>query len=122
MKIGDIKIVKSKDYEKYMWIACIDCGKEKWVRVRKGKPENINCRSCGAKKVYNRAVILYPIRSMEEAYIQDYGKDLENCFDLADRTIYKNRVFCRDCPDFNICMGRFWEYCPIRAEVLEIIK
>lgn len=119
MKIGDMKIVKSKDYEKYMWIACIDCGKERWVRVRKGKPKNISCRSCGAKKVYDRAVILYPIRSLGEAYLQDYGEDLENRFDVAENIKHKERIFCLDCPIH--CVNN-WEYCPIRAEVLEIIK
>ena len=53
-KIGDI--AKSKEigynhenYDKYIWSACIDCGKERWVSLRRGKPANIRCRGCAKK-------------------------------------------------------------------------
>jgi len=123
MKIGDIRIDKLKNYEKYIWIACIDCGgKERWVRVRNGRPTYISCRSCAAKKVYHRSIVLYPLRSLKEAYIKDYGEDLENHFDLADSIFYPYRIFCMDCPDFELCKGRFWKDCFDKVEALKIIK
>lgn len=31
------------------WCACIDCGKERWVRLSRGKPRRIRCLSCRGK-------------------------------------------------------------------------
>ena len=117
MKIGDIKI--DRLYKKYIWAVCIDCGKERWVRVFKDKPEYISCHKCATLRAGNNPVILYPNRSLKEAYIQDYGKDLENHYDVVENTIYSNRIFCMDCPHH--CLIK-WRYCPIRIEALEIMK
>ena len=51
-KIGDIKKgteLGYKDREKYIWSACSECGKERWVRLYKGKPRSLKCRYCNAK-------------------------------------------------------------------------
>lgn len=47
-KLGNIK--KSKYYHKFIWVACIDCGKERWVHLLKGKPVSIRCNSCATKQ------------------------------------------------------------------------
>ena len=52
-QIGDIK--RARDigrvgHYKYMWMACIDCGKERWVKIRNAKPYNNRCISCGLKE------------------------------------------------------------------------
>ena len=49
--IGEVKrgreISKSnKAY--YIWVACIDCGKQRWVGLRKGVPVSKRCRKCAA--------------------------------------------------------------------------
>lgn len=31
---------------KVVWAACLDCGKERWVWLTRGKPVNLRCRSC----------------------------------------------------------------------------
>lgn len=36
-------------YGKYIWAACLDCGKERWVRLIKGKPVSQRCQSCASK-------------------------------------------------------------------------
>ena len=46
-KIGDIK--KGINYRKFIWTPCIDCGKERWVGLIKGKPESLRCNSCARK-------------------------------------------------------------------------
>jgi len=46
-KIGDIR--SGKWYEKYIWSACVDCGREKWIHLLKGKPMSIRCKSCATK-------------------------------------------------------------------------
>lgn len=56
MQIGEIKEAKeiglkgSRGYGRYMWQACQDCGSERWVRLRKGKPEHRICRHCSGKR------------------------------------------------------------------------
>lgn len=44
-KLGDTK--KGKYYEKYIWSACVDCGKERWVQLLKGNPVSLRCKKCG---------------------------------------------------------------------------
>ena len=51
-QIGDI--VKAEDINKasnkrYIWTACEDCGKCRWVQLRNGQPANRRCNSCAAK-------------------------------------------------------------------------
>jgi len=121
MKIGDIKI--NKHCDKYTWSACAKCGKERWVRIVRGKPKFPCCRSCAEKKPFHREVTLNcPPTSDREAYIKFYGKDLESRFDTVEKTLYKERIFCLDCPDSETCMGSLWKHCPTRVEVLEIIR
>jgi len=31
---------------KYIWIPCMDCGKERWVRIEKGLPKFTRCQKC----------------------------------------------------------------------------
>jgi len=48
-EIGEIKKGSEIGYKggyKYIWSACIDCGKERWIRLIKGQPVNIYCQSC----------------------------------------------------------------------------
>lgn len=33
----------------YIWQACLDCGKKRWVVLKKGLPERIRCLSCSHK-------------------------------------------------------------------------
>lgn len=35
---------------KYIWHACSDCGKERWVSIIKGMPEYERCASCARKR------------------------------------------------------------------------
>lgn len=36
---------------KHIWVACLDCGKERWVQFAKNGPRSIRCRSCVHKLV-----------------------------------------------------------------------
>lgn len=52
MNIGDIvpgNTIGYKSSHKCMWFACPDCGKEQWVFLRNGKPQNARCASCAGK-------------------------------------------------------------------------
>lgn len=53
MKIGEIakgcEVGVGKTSHKAMWCACADCGVERWVLLRKGKPQSERCHPCGAK-------------------------------------------------------------------------
>ncbi len=51
-QIGEIKRGKDINYKStksYMWHACLDCGKQRWVELRKGKPNSLRCTVCGQK-------------------------------------------------------------------------
>lgn len=40
--------------QKSIWHACEQCGKERWVALIKGSPENLSCRSCYLKSLKSR--------------------------------------------------------------------
>jgi len=47
--IGEVKRgveIGFKSYSKHIWQACIECGKERWVKLTKGEPDYNICRSC----------------------------------------------------------------------------
>lgn len=52
-KLGEIRkageIGKRAYTHKYIWHACVDCGKERWVKLEWGKPESVRCLSCAIK-------------------------------------------------------------------------
>ena len=51
-QVGDIKSAKDigrNGYEKFIWVKCLDCGKEKWVNRRKGVAIRYKCGSCSHK-------------------------------------------------------------------------
>ncbi len=58
-KIGDIKYGNELGYKKtktgkgaaFIWLTCPDCGKQRWVRLVKGKPIYLLCLSCGNRRV-----------------------------------------------------------------------
>ena len=41
---------KSNKNDKFVWRSCITCGKERWVRLRKGKPYCDQCCHCSNSK------------------------------------------------------------------------
>lgn len=52
MRIGEIrrgKEIGGKGKNRFIWVACIDCGKERWVQCTNGKPLSQRCRSCASK-------------------------------------------------------------------------
>jgi len=71
---------------------------------------------------YLRNMTIYPKKGMRKAYIDDYGEDLEKKYDTAEKTLYKQRIFCLDCADFKACQGTCWLACPYKAMVLKITK
>lgn len=53
-EIGEIKKGKELNLgtnpsQPFIWCACIDCGKERWVQSRCGKPHNLRCCSCAKR-------------------------------------------------------------------------
>ena len=66
-ELGEIRKGFEIGYKSYLcshiWAACIDCGKPRWVRLRKGQPQNLSCRACallhGRKRRGNRYVNYY---------------------------------------------------------------
>jgi len=48
-KARDIGYKANKGYAEYIWTPCINCGKERWVRLTKNKPRHNYCSSCTRK-------------------------------------------------------------------------
>ncbi|MCK4320965.1 hypothetical protein KAX08_00380 [candidate division WOR-3 bacterium] len=71
---------------------------------------------------YLRNMALYLFKGLKETYIKDYGKDLKSRYDRADKTLYKEKVFCLDCLYYKNCKGKYWKRCPERAEALRKIR
>jgi len=69
VEIGEIrpgKEIGRKRTKKFTWLACPDCGKERWVELNKGQPASRRCRSCQGKspehKERMRAIMADPER------------------------------------------------------------
>ena len=49
-RLGEIRkgseISKAGYWEKYIWTACDICGKERWVKLKRGKPISQKCKVC----------------------------------------------------------------------------
>ena len=60
-----------------IWFACEDCGKERWVNMRAGKPQFIRCRPCaGRYRWANRSAHWRGGRRKAHGYIEVYtGRD-----------------------------------------------
>ena len=76
IRAGEIKRGKeigygSKVSNEYIWIACVDCGKERWVALRNGNPECQRCKSCG-KSGARSATWKGGRRSTADGYIETY--------------------------------------------------
>ena len=50
-KLGEIKrgseLGRPSKSCRYIWHACVSCGKERWVQFYNGKPCSLHCRQCG---------------------------------------------------------------------------
>lgn len=49
-EIGSGRKLGYKDTARYIWDACIDCGKERWVRLCRGIPKYLRCYPCNVIK------------------------------------------------------------------------
>lgn len=43
---SEIGFQSKKWWQKYIYHACTDCGRERWVQIHGGEPRNLRCRSC----------------------------------------------------------------------------
>ena len=62
-----------KHHNKYIWCACMDCGKERWVILRQGKPAFERCLKCSNKGEHN------PQYGKRGILSSNYGKRGELC-------------------------------------------
>ena len=86
-EIGEIKRGRELGYKSgsnLKWQACVDCGKERWVECRHGKPCSLRCNHCGRWKggrIIVRGYILiklppddffYPMTTSPNGYVLEH--------------------------------------------------
>ena len=52
LQLGETRSAKELGYKttaRYIWAACIDCGKERWTQFVHGQPSRKRCNSCAHK-------------------------------------------------------------------------
>ena len=57
-ELGEIRkaeTIERPGYGRYIWSACVDCGKRRWTILVKHKPYRIRCRSCSHKRIIKEA-------------------------------------------------------------------
>ena len=57
-KIGEIRRgneIGRAYYNKFIWHACVDCGRQRWEEIIRGQPRYLRCRRCGDKLRSNQA-------------------------------------------------------------------
>ena len=64
-----------RGHTKYMWVACPDCGKERWVALYKNNPVSIRCAACASKGANNN---FYGKHHTEETKDKKRGKNNPN--------------------------------------------
>jgi ribosomal protein S27E len=52
-QLGELKKAREIGFKgtgRYIWVACLDCGKERWVYLLGGKELNKRCRQCAMRR------------------------------------------------------------------------
>jgi len=55
-EIDEVRMAKEigyKGHNRYLWHACVDCGKQRWVALH-GTRFNLRCRSCSANRMIGK--------------------------------------------------------------------
>lgn len=97
-ELGEIRRGKELGFKDirglFIWRACIDCGKPRWVKLRNNAPESSRCRSCAYQKGGNRAHYKGGKRKSHHDYIQIKVQPDDFFYSMAraDGYIYEHRL------------------------------
>lgn len=61
MVIGEIRTAEElgrKWTHRYVWHACVDCGKERWVYFLNNEPKNVRCKRCSVSTPERKLALL----------------------------------------------------------------
>ena len=87
VEINKIGTARCHKYRKYIWLACLDCGKQRWVSLRKGEPQYLRCSSCAKKGLRTGAE--HPLwkggRTRSEGYIRVWLSPDDFFYPMANR-------------------------------------
>lgn len=70
-QLGEVRRANQLGYKGnllWMWVACEDCGKERWTRLRWGKPIHGRCNAC-AQRLSHPSSLRYPRGARNNPYI-----------------------------------------------------
>ena len=114
-QIGDItngKKIGLSFSGRVIWHACVDCGKERWVVIEKGKPSHIRCEPCGhahMRRENNPAWIGGKVYSKGYVYIY-YPQD-----GFFSSMLPKNNCYIRE---HRLVMAKYLNRCLLPWEIV----
>ena len=91
----------------YAWLACAECGYERYVRVIGGSPDNLYCRRCyprGKGGVSGKRPAGWHQRTEKTRNTDPLENELVS---LLEQCQYRKNS-CKSCPDFIICVN-YWD-------------
>lgn len=95
-EIGEIRGAKEIGHKgrwKFVWHACEDCGKERWVQLIKGEPKNKRCHKC-ANSGENHPCWDGGRHKTKRGYIKVWLATDDFFYPMADKTnrVYEHRL------------------------------
>jgi hypothetical protein len=88
--LGEVRTGFNIGYEnfgRYVWHDCDSCGKERWVKLNKGKPVATLCRECWHERPKHR-VRLDPEYTASNGYVMAKIPENSICKDMGNRDGY----------------------------------
>jgi len=103
-EVGELR--RDKNSYKFIWHACIGCGKERWVQIKRGKPRNPRCKSCATMERHGRGGRI----SDGNGYINIYVRPDDFFYPMVDKKGYVK--------EHRLVMARYLSRCLLPWEIV----
>ncbi len=115
-QLNDIKLARDIGFKcgggttRFIWTSCVDCKKERWVRLLRGKPESDRCLKCGHINVRgsNSKIWRGGRKTIEGGYIKVWLSPDDFFYSMADKIHYVSEHRLVMAKSLGRCLSR-WE-------------